>query len=80
MHHHLAMEKGNYKVWDKTRDDLPVSQEEVNNLIENGVIRPCNLHPQEPSIEKCEKCEIDICVKCLRIRGRTRYAPSKYYI
>lgn len=70
-------ETKSHRVWDKTRNDRPIPQEEIRNLIDKGEIGPCALHPQEPSIDKCDQCGIVGCVKCIRIRARRRYTPSK---
>ncbi len=71
-------EKKNYEKWFKTRNDRPILDEEIRKLITEGVIIPCSNHAERVSIGTCQECGMNICVKCTKIKGRTRYSPAQF--
>lgn len=73
----LILDVKNRKIWEQTCDNFSDFKGTLSDIIKYGII-PCEYHLNSPSIGICDVCGTEICLKCSRVKGRTRYSPAQF--
>lgn len=66
-----------YKAWSEDADEKSYASTDYREKISNRTLINCDYHDTLPSINRCEKCGKNICIKCHKILPSSRYTPRK---
>ena len=63
-------ERKKYSHWIENINERNISNEEIQQLIQNQQLKPCYFHNNTPAINNCDECEKNICINCSTIYTR----------